>query len=86
MFEDYLSKKITKENLKDIKIDTKSINRIAELSSGDLRSAYNLLEVAYYSSSNKEVNLDVIKKILIDMNTPDFVHDNTLQISQHLLS
>jgi len=67
-----IKKAIKTEYLKDIKIDNKAINRIAELSGGDLRSAYNLLEVAYYSTSNKEVTLDVITKI---NNKPIFFHD-----------
>ena len=67
-----IKKAIKSDLLKDIKIDNKSIERIAELSSGDLRSAYNLLEVAYYSTSNKEVTLDVITNI---NNKPVFFHD-----------
>jgi len=67
-----IKKAIKTEYLKDIKIDNKSIKRIVELSSGDLRSAYNLLEIAYYSTSNKEITLDVIKNI---NNKPIFFHD-----------
>jgi len=67
-----IKKAIKSEYLKDIKIDNKSIQRIAELSGGDLRSAYNLLEVAYYCTSNKEVTLDVITNI---NNKPVFFHD-----------
>jgi len=67
-----IKKAIKTEYLKDIKIDNKAINRIAELSAGDLRSAYNLLEVAYYSTSNKEVTIDVITNI---NNKPVFFHD-----------
>ena len=66
-------KKAIKTNyLKDIKINNKAIEKIALLSSGDLRSAYNLLEVAYYSTTNKEVTLEVIEKI---NNKPVFFHD-----------
>ena len=67
-----IKKAIKSEYLKDIKIDNKSINRISELSAGDLRSAYNLLEIAYYSTSNKEITLEVIKNI---NNKPIFFHD-----------
>ncbi len=58
--------------LEDIKIDDESINYIIRLSGGDLRFAYNLLEVAYYSSSNKIVSVEHIKKI---NNKPVFFHD-----------
>jgi len=51
------------KNLKDIKINDDAINEIAYLSSGDLRNAINLLEVAYYGSKNKEINTDTIKDI-----------------------
>jgi len=50
------------EYLKDIVIDDESLSFIAKLSSGDLRFAYNLLEVAYYAS-NKNVTIDVIKSV-----------------------
>ncbi len=49
--------------LKGIKIDDDAINAIVKLSSGDLRSALNLLEVAFYGSSDKHVTMDVVKNI-----------------------
>lgn len=49
--------------LKDIKIDQDALDTIATLSSGDLRSAINLLEVSYYGSSDKHITLDIIKNI-----------------------
>ena len=58
--------------LEDIQIDDEAINYIVKLSGGDLRFAYNLLEVAYYSSSNKIVNVEHIKKI---NSKPVFFHD-----------
>ena len=58
--------------LEDIQIDDETINYIVKLSGGDLRFAYNLLEVAYYSSSNKIVNVEHIKKI---NSKPVFFHD-----------
>lgn len=58
--------------LEDIQIDDESINYIVKLSGGDLRFAYNLLEVAYYSSSDKIVNIEHIKKI---NSKPVFFHD-----------
>ena len=60
-----------KEELKDITIDDESVNYIANISSGDLRYAYNLLEVAYYST-DKKITLDALKNI---SNKPNFFHD-----------
>lgn len=51
------------KDLKDIKISNKVIEYIAKLSNGDVRSALNILEVAYYSASKHEVNEDVIMNI-----------------------
>jgi putative ATPase len=59
------------KTLKDIKIDKKCIDYISEVSSGDLRYAYNLLEVAYYST-NKNITLEALKSI---SNKPNFFHD-----------
>ena len=50
-------------SLPGIKIDDDAIHMIASLSSGDYRSALSLLEMSYYSVSNHEITLDVIKKI-----------------------
>lgn len=58
-------------NFKDIKIDEESLEYISNISSGDMRFALNLLEVAYYSS-DKTINIDVLKKI---NNKPSFFHD-----------
>lgn len=60
------------EFLKDIVIDTKAIEYIANLAGNDLRFAYNLLEVAYSTSSDKKVTLEHIKQI---NSKPVFVHD-----------
>ena len=51
------------KHLKDIKIDEEAKNTIARLSSGDLRSAINLLEVSYYATKDKHVTLDIVEKI-----------------------
>ena len=67
-------KSLTKENiieglkkackkLDDIKIKKDSLNLIATLSNGDFRFALNLLEVSYYSTSDKNITVDVIKSI-----------------------
>ncbi len=57
--------------LKDISIDDESIDYIANISSGDLRYAYNLLEVSYYST-DKKVTLESLKNI---SNKPNLFHD-----------
>ena len=59
------------EDFKDIKINDESLDYIATLSSGDMRFALNLLEVAYYSSDNN-INIEEIKKI---NSKPVFFHD-----------
>ncbi|MBQ9024494.1 MAG: replication-associated recombination protein A [Bacilli bacterium] len=51
------------EDLKGIKIKEDVIDYIAKLSSGDLRSAYNLLEICYFSTNDKKITMDVVKKI-----------------------
>ncbi|MBR2834003.1 MAG: replication-associated recombination protein A [Bacilli bacterium] len=55
--------KKAKSYFKNIKIDDDSLDYIASLASGDLRYAYNLLEMAYYSSSNHKITLDFLKEI-----------------------
>ncbi len=57
---------------KDMQIDEESLNYIVKLAGGDLRFAYNLLEVAYYSTNDKIVNIEQIKKI---NSKPVFFHD-----------
>lgn len=61
-----------KNGLEKIKIDDESINYIASISSGDLRYAYNLLELAYYSSPDYHITIDFLKSI---SNKPVFFHD-----------
>lgn len=58
-----LKKAIKSPYLDGIKIDNKSINLIAKLSGNDLRYAYNLLEVAYYSTDDKKVDEEKIRRI-----------------------
>ncbi len=67
-----LNRAIKSEYLKDIEIDEESIDYIAKVANTDLRYAYNLLEVAYYSSQDKKINLEHLKKI---NNKPAFFHD-----------
>lgn len=57
-------KKATKtEYLKGIKIDKDCIELIAKIAGNDLRFAYNLLEIAYYSTNDKVVTKEKIKMI-----------------------
>ncbi len=68
---DGIKKAIESEYLKGIKIDKDSIDYIASVSASDLRYAYNLLEVTYYSF-NKNITLEKVKSI---NNTTNFFHD-----------
>lgn len=67
-----LKKAIKHPDLKGIEIDDKSIELIAKLSGNDLRYAYNLLEVAYYSTDDKKITEEKIRKI---NNKPVFFSD-----------
>ena len=58
--------------LKDIKIDDDTINYIVKLCNGDLRYAYNLLEIAFYSSSSKKVTIENVREI---NNKPAYIDD-----------
>ena len=49
--------------LDKIDISDDAISYIARLSGGDLRYAYNLLEVVYYASDDFKIDLDNVKKI-----------------------
>ena len=60
------------EILVDIKISEDALNYIANISSGDVRSALNLLEVAYYSSLDHKITLEILKNI---NSKPVFFHD-----------
>ena len=67
-----LKKAISSPYLKDIQIDQKEIEIIARMSSGDLRYAYNLLEVAYYSTHDYHITEETLKNINAK---PMFFHD-----------
>lgn len=56
-----LTKSISK--LPGCKIDDDALDTIASLSSGDFRSALNLLEISYYSSNKKHITLESVKAI-----------------------
>ena len=49
--------------LPDSKIDKDAKEVIANLSSGDYRSALNLLEMSYYSTKDHHITVDVVKNI-----------------------
>lgn len=49
--------------LNGIKLDEDAKKAIAKLSSGDLRNALNLLDVAFYSTKDKHVTLDTIQAV-----------------------
>ncbi len=60
------------KELDEIAISDDAIEYIAVSSSGDVRSALNLLEVAYYSSKDKKVTLEHLTSI---ESKPVFFHD-----------
>ena len=49
--------------LDKIDISDEAIDYISRLAGGDLRYAYNLLEVAYYASNDFKIGIDDVKKI-----------------------
>ena len=59
--EEALNKAIN--HLDKIDISDEAISYIAKLAGGDLRYAYNMLEVAYYASEDFKISLDDVKKI-----------------------
>lgn len=67
-----LKKAIKHPDLAGISIDEKSIELIAKLSGNDLRYAYNLLEISYYSTDDKTITEEKIRKI---NNKPVFFSD-----------
>lgn len=60
------------KNFDNIKVEDETLNYIASLASGDMRYAFNLLEVAYYSTSDGNISIENIKKI---NSKPVFFHD-----------
>ena len=77
-------KRVCEKNvLPSLKIDDDAIKRISELSSGDLRNAYNLLEVSYYSTTDFNVIEEVVKKI---NSKPVFFHDKNEDGYYYVLS
>lgn len=70
---DAINKVIDKKVLDKLKIDEDAIDYISRLSNGDIRYAYNLIEVAYYSTSDYHITLELIKSI---NNKPISFYDN----------
>ena len=58
-----ITKAINSDYLKGVSIDKKAINLIIAASGGDLRHAYNLLEVAYFSENKHNIDEELIKNI-----------------------
>ncbi len=67
-----LNKATKHPDLRGIKIDDKTIELIATLSGNDLRYAYNLLEIAYYSTDDKTITEEKVRRI---NNKPVFFSD-----------
>ena len=69
--------------LEGINISDDTIDYIVKLSNGDLRYAYNLLEVAFYTSSDKKVTIEDVKQI---NNKPAYIDDKNGDSHYDLLS
>ena len=78
-----IKKAIKHHDLNGIKIKDEAIRYIASLAGNDLRYAYNLLELAYYSSSDKKITIDLLKEI---NNKPVLVSDKDEEGHYDLLS
>lgn len=78
-----LHKAIKHPDLEGIQIEEEAITHIANLSGSDLRYAYNLLEMAFYSSNDKKVTLELVKNI---NNKPVIVSDKDESGHYDLLS
>ena len=67
-----LKKAIKHPDLEGVIIDDKTLEFIAKMSGNDLRYAYNLLEIAFYSTDDKNITTETIKNI---HNRPVFFSD-----------
>ena len=63
---------IDKNVLEGLTLNDEAIDYIIKVSSSDLRFAYNLIEVAYYASSDKNIDINLLKNIC---NKPNIFHD-----------
>ena len=71
------------EYLPDIRIDNEAKEYIANVSKNDLRYAYNLLEVAYYSTDDFHITVD---RLINVSNKPNIYHDKDQDGYYDLLS
>ena len=71
------------EYLEGIEIDDDAYDYIAGMAKNDLRYAYNLLEVAYYSSGDRHITVDSLVNIC---NKPNIFHDKDQDGYYDLLS
>ena len=78
-----IDKACSSEYLDGIKIDNDAYDYIAGMAKNDLRYAYNLLEVAYFSSNDKCVTVDSLINIC---NKPNIFHDKDQDGYYDLLS
>ena len=74
---------IKKNVLPGLKVSDEAKDYIANMAKNDLRYAYNLLEVAYYSSDNYEITVDKLVNIC---NKPNLFHDKNQDGYYDLLS
>ena len=74
---------IKKNVLPGLKVSDGAKDYIANMAKNDLRYAYNLLEVAYYSSDNYEITVDKLVNIC---NKPNLFHDKNQDGYYDLLS
>ncbi len=58
-----LKKAVNSPYLPEIEIDDEVLKLIAKLSGNDLRYAYNLLEICYYSTEDKKITEEKVKKV-----------------------
>lgn len=58
-----IKRAINSNILENINIDDETITFLSGISTGDLRFAYNILEIAYYSSASHKIDIELIKKI-----------------------
>lgn len=78
-----LKRALKHKDLEGIKADKEALIYIASLAGSDLRFAYNLLEVAYYTTDDKHVTMEKVKKIY---SKPAFFHDKDADGHYDILS
>lgn len=54
---------VTSKKLEGIKVNNKTLEYIASIAGGDARNAINTLEMAYYASKDKKIDIENIKQI-----------------------